>query len=96
MNKVTLSISIFSIWSPISEAIDPFLNFLGLFVRSESFVGFDEYDPWWYYLFHLFVLTFQFLLSILQFLDPLVDRLNLLLTVLWKVILIYFFFFVLR
>ena len=50
----------------------PLVCFLIFFF--DFFFDFDEYDPCWCYLFDLLVLIFQFLLSILQFLEPLVDH----------------------
>ena len=44
INEITLSITIFSIWLPASEAVGPFLNFLGHLVQFKIFMDFDEYD----------------------------------------------------
>ena len=97
-NEITISISIFSIWPPVSDTVGPFFE-LAFFVQFEIFffffLDFDEYDPCCY-LFDLFVLNLQFLFSILQLFNPMTDRLFLLLTVAWKVILIYSFWCVLR
>ena len=45
MNEITPSISVFSICSPVLEAVVRFLYFIELFVQFKFFVNFDEYDP---------------------------------------------------
>ena len=90
MNEITPSISVFSIWLPVLQVVGTFLYFIKLVVQFEFFVNAYEYDP----LLRVWFFCFDF--SILKFFDPLVDRLNLLLTVVWKVILIYSFWLLLQ
>ena len=80
MNEITLSISIFSIWPPVLEAVGPFFGLSWSFCSDWIFCAF-----WWVR--SVLLLPVSFICVI----DPLADRLFLLLTVVWKMMLIYSF-----